>query len=89
MRRYNEGMKTMDAINEMLAQSGKSANSVSVAMGKHRNYIASSIYKDVSPQSDNLARIAEICGFELVLKGPDGAEIKIDPAPITEHNDQS
>ncbi len=72
-------MKAIDAIQTMLAKSGKSANSVSLAMGKHRNYIATAIYKQSDPQADNLAKIAELCGYELILKGH-GEEIAIDPS---------
>lgn len=62
----------------MLRVSGKSANSVSLAMGKHRNFISSTIYQRSTPRSDNLAKIAELCGYELILKGH-GEEIEIDP----------
>lgn len=72
-------MKAMEAIRLMLDASGRSANSVSLSLGKHRNYLATATYKESSPRADNLAAIAEECGFELVLKGH-GEEIRIDPA---------
>lgn len=67
----------MDTVKHMLDVSDKTANEVSLAMGKHRNFIATSIYKDSTPRIDTLAQIASLTGYELILRGH-GEEIIID-----------
>lgn len=71
-------MDTLDAIKQMLEESGRTANAVSVQIGKHRNFIASTIYKGSTPRADTLSSIADAMGYDLLLRR-DGHEIRIDP----------
>ena len=71
-------MKTIEAIQQMIDSSGVNASQLSTRMGKHRNFVASTIYNGSTPRTDTLAHMADIMGYELVLRGH-GEEIPIDP----------
>lgn len=72
-------MDTSDAIREMIARSGKSARALSAEMGKSPSYLGTTLAKGSDVSAANLARLADRCGYELVLMGND-EKIKIDPA---------
>ena len=62
-------MNTRDAIAKMCEISGKSQRSVSSEIGKAPTFISSTLNKGSVPRIDTMAKIAEACGFELVLRG--------------------
>ncbi len=71
-------MEARDALDRMLEVSGQSRAGVSVCLGKHRNFITSSITRDPwNPTIHTLASIAAKCGYRLVLEGND-ERIEID-----------
>lgn len=70
-------MKIYEAIDRMLETSGETKAGVSGALGKHRNYLSSTIYQKAVPKTDTMAEIANAMGYELVLRGH-GEEIVID-----------
>lgn len=69
-------MTTAEALAAMLERSGMSRYALSKAMGKSANYVANTINAGSDVGSQNLARMAKIMGFRLVLVG-DGPEIEI------------
>lgn len=71
-------MQVNDAIDQMLDTSGMTKAGVSAALGKHRNYLSSTIYQGATPKIDTLANMAAAMGYKLVLVGH-GEEIEIDP----------
>lgn len=59
-------MQLYDAIEEMAASSGKSIYAIQKDMGK-QNLITSSKYHGRVLLTDGLAKIADVCGYALVL----------------------
>lgn len=71
-------MQASEAVTHMIEMAGKSKSEVSVEIGKHRNFIASSQGRDGwSPQVGTLGAIARACGYSVVLEGR-GERIPID-----------
>lgn len=69
---------------EIVKQSGISMQTISAKMNRSRSFISMTIRKGGVPQSDTLAEVANICGYDLILrKRDDGTEIIIDP-PVRE-----
>ena len=71
-------MQTLDAIEQMIRDTGQSKAGVSSALGKHRNFLSTTFYKGSVPQADTLANIAAVMGYKLVPEGH-GVQIVIDP----------
>ena len=71
-------METRDALDRMLKVSGQRRAGVSVSLGRHRNFITSSLNREPwNPTIHTFASIAEKCGYRLVLEG-DTERIVID-----------
>ncbi|QWT17982.1 hypothetical protein KPC83_02255 [Collinsella sp. zg1085] len=71
-------MNTIDALNHMLKQAGRSRSDVSQAIGRHRNFITSSLNRGSwNPTTLTLHAIAQECGYKLVLMRR-GDRIEID-----------
>ena len=49
-------MTTKEALARMLSSSGRNGNELSLSIGKHRNFIASSLNRDHRPRVRLLAR---------------------------------
>lgn len=60
-------MNATEAIRAMMDASGMTATELSRAMGKSDSYIRTTLANNTSPRVDNLALMAEIMGFELML----------------------
>lgn len=71
-------MDTHEAIRAMMEGSRISGRALSVAMGKHPNFVSSTLTKGSVPRVDTLARMADVMGYRLVLEGR-GERIPIDP----------
>ena len=65
------------AVTHVVAQSGKTAKDVSLEMGLTSNFITNTKARKSAPRLDTFARIAEVCGYEVVLRGH-GEEITIE-----------
>lgn len=63
-----EGISLQDLIRHMLAWSGTSAADVSRSMGKSDGYLTVMLYNETTPRVDLLVRIAQACGYTLVLQ---------------------
>lgn len=62
-------MNSKDAVLKMCEISGKSQRAVSLEIGKAGTFLGTTLYKGSVPRVDTMAKIAEACGFELVLRG--------------------
>lgn len=80
-------MDAVTAIQGMVEVSGKSQREVSQEIGKVPTFIGTTVYRRSSPRADTLARIAEACGFQLVLEGH-GTRMVIDGGPNNESASQ-
>lgn len=69
-------MDTIAALEAMLERSGMSKYRLSKELGKHPTYIGTTISKGSEISAANLAKMARLMGFRLVLVG-DGPEIEI------------
>lgn len=64
-------MHARDAVRWLVADSGKTARSVSYEMGRTANFVTNTIQRSSAPRLDTFAHLAEVCGYELVLRGHD------------------
>ncbi len=63
-------MNAKQAVAHMMEKSGKSKSGVSLALGKHRNFVASSMMREPwNPALSTVLGIAGECGYTLVLEG--------------------
>lgn len=69
-------METTAAIEEMLKRSGMSRYALSKAMGKAPTYVQNTISRGGSVTVDNLAKMAHIMGFRVIIDG-EGESIEI------------
>lgn len=73
-------MEPKDVLPELVGGSGKSMMSLSLALGRSRNYITQLIQQGSISQVDTVADVADVCGYDLVLRRrSDGEEMLIDP----------
>lgn len=62
-------MDTIAALQEMLKRSGMSKYRLSKELDKHPTYISTTIGKHSAISAENLAKMAQIMGFRLILDG--------------------
>lgn len=62
----------------MMEGSRISGRALSAAMGRHPNFVSSTLTKGSVPRVDTLACMADVMGYRLVLEGR-GERIPIDP----------
>lgn len=62
-------MNTRDAIERMCDLAGKSQRTISKEIGRNPTFLGTTLSKGSVPRVDTMAKIAETCGFELVLRG--------------------
>ena len=73
-------MQPRNVIPTIVSSSGKSMQSISLAIGRTRTYINSTIQNRSISHVDTVAAVADVCGYDLLLrKRDDGTEIIIDP----------
>ena len=70
-------MMTDEAIRHMCKVAGKGTPVVSRDIGRGSSFVGSILSRGSVPKADTLARIAEACGYEVVLRGH-GEEITIE-----------
>lgn len=71
-------MKALDAIKTMISNSGVSIRGLGALLDKSEFYINGIIYRGSVPKVDTTARIADACGYDLILRRrDDGDEILI------------
>jgi hypothetical protein len=67
----------MDARNaalKIIRDSGKSPYRVEKDMGRTKGYLSRVVYGNGSLRANTLVRIAEVCGYELILRSSDGTK---------------
>ena len=67
-------MNTHEAMRAMLERSGMTSYRVSVGIGRHSSYISTMLRRGSVPSADLLARIADVCGYDLRLVPRGGGE---------------
>lgn len=71
-------MTTSELIRRMIAGSGKSARKVSRDMGQSDNYLSVALARKTCLSADNLARVAEACGYRIeAVRDSDGERIEL------------
>ena len=61
-------MNSCEAIRKMMEVSSTTAAALSRKMGKSDTYVSTTLSKGSSPRAENLAAMAKIMGFELILR---------------------
>ena len=73
-------MEPKDVLPELVKGSGRSMRTISVQMDRTSNYLAAVVQRKSIPKYDTMAEIADVCGYDLLLRRrDDGTEIIIDP----------
>lgn len=73
-------MNAHDVVEELVRDTGETHRRVSVRMGYGSTYLKGFIYERRIPRIDTLAKIADACGYDLLLRRRiDDYEIPIDP----------
>ncbi len=59
-------MNASDAMRAMIEASGKSGRQIAREIGRSESFVSSSLAQGVCPRADTLAKVAHVCGYELV-----------------------
>lgn len=74
-------MEPLQALARAIATSGLSKYAVSKRLGKTQAYIGAMFSRGSVPKTDTYATIADVCGYDLLLrKRDDSSEILVDPS---------
>ena len=60
-------MNANDAMRAMIEASGKSGRQVAREIGRSESFVSSTLAQGVCSRADTLARVAEACGYEIVI----------------------
>ena len=71
-------MNANDAMRTMIETSGKSGRQVAREIGRSESFVSSTLAQGVCPRADTLARVAEACGYEIVIIPKDVARNLMD-----------
>ena len=75
-------MDASSAVRAMLKRSGLSSYRVSMGLGRHSSYVSTMLRRGSVPSADLLAKMADVCGYDLRLISRDGLDsITIDAGP--------
>ena len=66
-------MNANDAMRAMIESSGKSGRQVAREIGRSESFVSSTLAQGVCPRTDTLARVAEACGYKIVIVPQDVA----------------
>ena len=73
-------MQIKAVLNMVIAQSGANKTELARKLGRGENYISNYSVKGNIPRTDTFAAIADVSGFDLIVrKRDDGTEMTIDP----------
>jgi IS30 family transposase len=61
-------MDPTEALKRMVALSGKSNREISRDLGRAESFVSATLARGARPRIDTYARMAEVCGYELVLR---------------------
>lgn len=71
-------MKAENALHTMIEKTGTNKAELSRAIGRSDRFVSTTLGKGSIPRLDTMAALADVMGYELVLRGH-GDEIVIDP----------
>ncbi|MDO4796544.1 MAG: hypothetical protein Q4A01_00825 [Coriobacteriales bacterium] len=66
-------MNPSDAMRAMIEASGKSGRQVAREIGRSDSFVSSTLAQGVCPRADTLAKVAHVCGYQLVAVPADVA----------------
>jgi hypothetical protein len=66
---YSVRMDTCACIRYMMEKAGMSGRQLSVSLGKAPTYVGTTLSRNGSVSVENLAKMAEIMGFKVVVEG--------------------
>lgn len=73
-------MNALEALRFLTSDSAISMRVASMRMGRAPTFLATTRYYERIPQVDTMAKIADVYGYDLLLRNRvDGEEIPIDP----------
>ena len=73
-------MNVRTCFNVITTTSGLPKVKISESLGKRRNYVNTIMAKATVPQTDTFAKVADVCGWDLLARNrTTGEEIIIDP----------
>lgn len=61
-------MNVSESIRRMCEKSGKGPVEVSYAIGRSKAFLSSALTRGTIPRVDTLAKVAQACGYRLVLE---------------------
>ena len=71
--RRRKPVNANDAMRAMIETSGKSGRQVAREIGRSESFVSSTLAQGVCPRADTLARVAEACGYKIVIVPKDVA----------------
>ena len=71
-------MNANDAMRAMIETSGKSGRQVAREIGRSESFVSSTLAQGVCPRADTLTRVAEACGYRIVILPKDVARNLVD-----------
>lgn len=60
-------MNPSEAMRRMIETSGKSGRQVAREIGRSDTFISASLAQGVCPRMDTFARVAHVCGYEVIV----------------------
>ena len=73
-------MNVRTAFNVIVTLSGLTKSKISETLGKRVTYVNTIIAKSTIPKTDTFAKVADVCGWDLLARNrTTGEEIIIDP----------
>lgn len=74
-------LSARQALNFVVSHSGKPKEVISTEMGRTKGFISATTSRGTVPKVDTFAIVADVCGYDLMLKRrDDGRTIIIDPS---------
>ena len=75
-------MKPVEALQQMVRQSGKSQRLISQEIGRTSTYISSLLHDGANPQIDTFVSIAKACNCQVIVRFPE-EDIELDGWQVT------
>jgi len=87
-------MDASEALRRMIRMSGKSNRQISREIGKADSFVSASLAQGVRPRIDTFARIAEACGYEVLVRSADDSfsltpQVAVEYAPHDQQSQES
>jgi DNA-binding phage protein len=76
--RRRRSVNANDVMRAMIETSGKSGRQVAREIGRSESFVSSTLAQGVCPRADTLARVADACGYKIVIVPKDVARNLLD-----------